>query len=93
LIAVRRGEPPVTPVGDLDVDLPKAGAGRPHGGGDIERAVTLGRVSACRHAIPSAGNQRQSMTGCLQDRETVHGDDSYDMAGAALLIALRWLRA
>jgi hypothetical protein len=29
LIAVRRGEPPVTPVGDLDVDLPKVGqAGR-----------------------------------------------------------------
>src|SRR3954452_18465737 len=31
--------------------------------------VLLGEVSACRHAIPSAGNQRQSTTGCLQDRE------------------------
>ena len=29
--------------------------------------VLPGEVSACRHAIPSAGNQRQSTTECLQD--------------------------
>lgn len=55
--------------------------------------VLLGEASACRHANPSAGTQRQSTTECLQDRELSNPELRYSPpaspSGNLVWLALR----